>query len=297
LSYKESTIIVIVLFNRQTMTSTLLLSITMLIVVFSHASSETIDLTNCEQQRCDKSVLAPFREALEAPEAQQYRHPGDSEKRKNIVFLKTHKTGSGTMASFLFRFASRHHSRFFIASDSTDKRASTMSKKIFQSWAAHHKSLPKAKANTLLRHVAYHSEPPPLPLPKLIEFYQYIIDKPFIVTLVREPMQHVISYMYWYERPKVEKLGLTEAIKQRLPTSPQCRELGITTDEQLDLFIESGMYLFDMICLTEHFDECSVMLRRRMNWDLLDITYLRVHDADEDVIMFETIDLCFALFF
>jgi hypothetical protein len=59
-------------------------------------------------------VLAPLQAALATPEAQRYRHHADSEKRKNVALFKTHKTAGGTLASVLFRFASRHHSRFFV---------------------------------------------------------------------------------------------------------------------------------------------------------------------------------------
>jgi hypothetical protein len=114
----------------------------------------------------------------------------------------------------------------------------------------------------------------------MVEFFNHIIDKPFIITVLREPLQQLLSFMYWYHDSKIQKYGLTQALKQG-PSNPQCRELGITTDEQLDRFLESDMYLFDMICVTEHFDECMVMLRRRMNWDMVDITYLRIHDAKE----------------
>jgi hypothetical protein len=136
-----------------------------------------------------------------------------------------------------------------------------------------------------MKHVARHGRPPPLPLPEMIEFFKYIIDKPLIITIMREPMEQVLSTMYYFLTKDVQHNGLTATI-ETFPANPQCRELGITTDEELDRFIESGMDMFDLICVTEHFDECMVMLRRRMNWDMVDITYLRIHDAEENEIMY-----------
>jgi hypothetical protein len=235
-----------------------------------------------ESKVTDNTVLAPFQAALAAPESQRYLHQGDLEKRKNIVLYKTHKTAGGTLCSVLFRFASRHHSRIFNAGGDI---GATFPPSTFRSWSAHHRSLEKAHYNTLFRHVGRSGELPPLHLHEMIEFFQYIIDKPFIITVLREPLQHTLSYIFFYHKKEVSKLGLTKTIDEHLPENPQCTELGITTDDQLNHFIESEMALFDMFCVTEHFDECMVMLRRRMNWDMVDITYLRVHDADEDEIM------------
>jgi hypothetical protein len=124
----------------------------------------------------------------------------------------------------------------------------------------------------------------------MIDFFHHIINKPVILTMIREPLSHTLSWLAYFRPFVFGRDGRSQPahiIQSQLRTDNlQCRELGITTDKELDAFIASGMDLFDMICVTEHFDECMVMLRRRMNWDMVDITYLRIHDANEPLFAF-----------
>jgi hypothetical protein len=268
------------------MASTLVLAV----VVLAAASATPVEVSRrssfsdllAESKLSDNSILAPFQAALASPEAQMFLHQGDSQKHKNIVMYKTHKTAGGTLCSVLFRFASRHHSR--ILNDSPE--ITEISKDVFINWSVNHTSQLQDHYNTVMRHVGPKSGPPPLPLPEMIKFFQYIIDKPLIITVLREPLEQSLSYLYFYHGKEISLLGLTKAIEEYLPHNPQGAEFGIDTQEKLNRFLEIEMDLFDMICVTEHFDECMVLLRRRMNWDMVDITYLRVHDADENEILF-----------
>ena len=56
-------------------------------------------------------------------------------------------------------------------------------------------------------------------------------------------------------------------------------EFGLKTKEDVDVFLNSTWKDFELVCLTEYFDECLVMMRRRFNWNMLDITYLRLLDS------------------
>jgi hypothetical protein len=267
------------------MAATLFLAI--LVLMAASANSEELqrnafDDLLAESKHSDNTVLAPFQAALAAPSAQKYLHQGESKKLMNIVLYKTHKTAGGTLCSVLFRFASRHHSRIFNA----DNGSAPIPSNAFRNWTVNHTLYQQGSYNTLMRHVAFKASPPPLPLSEMIEFFKYIINKPFIITVLRESLEQSLSYLYFYYGKEISRLGLTKAIEEYLPHNPQGAELGIDTQEKLYRFLESEMDLFDMICVTEHFDECMVMLRRRMNWDMVDITYLRVHDADEEKIMF-----------
>lgn len=254
----------------------LLLSAIALVTVRSKFSGAPFETLLAESKLSDNRVLAPLQAALAAPEAQQYRHQVNSKKRNNIALLKTYKTAGGTLASVLFRFASRHHSRIFPG----ESLSNVHFKQLLYSWPSNRTMLARSQCNTIMRHsVSPLSAPHPMPV--MIEFFNHIIDRPFVITVLREPIGHMLSYLYFFEVQDISEHGLTETINKLAPTNPQCKELGIDTEEDLNRFIESEMYLFDMICLTEYFDECMVMLRRRMNWDMVDVTYLRVHDADE----------------
>ena len=124
----------------------------------------------------------------------------------------------------------------------------------------------------------------------VFDLYHYLIKDPAVITILREPIKHALSWACFYNLPQT--LKDLEAKVKSLKPNKVCEEFGIVTLEQLKYFIANHFPKFELVCISEFFDECMVMMRRRFNWSLLDITYLRLLDS-EDVRFVATIALFF----
>ena len=72
---------------------------------------------------------------------------------------------------------------------------------------------------------------------------------------------------------------LERIIATILPSNILAAEFALVTEEDVANFLANDWNLFSLVCLSEAFDECVVMMRRMFNWDMLDITYLRLLDS------------------
>jgi hypothetical protein len=208
---------------------------------------------------------------------------GSSTYQKKVAFLKTHKTGSATMTGVLFRFACRHNARVLIEGHLTQTRF-----ELVRQWRSEFDPLQlKVKEPQQFDMVFQHIVPAltkyrdiRVPFSVTLQYYKFNIHEPFIFTIVREPVAAALSWLSYFEK---KQKGETESHAiMRIPENRQCSEFGIYTQEDLDSFLTNSFPSINLICLTEKFDECLVLLRRRLNWSPIDISYLQVHNRTEE---------------
>ena len=119
-------------------------------------------------------------------------------------------------------------------------------------------------------------------MPTLLDFYDFIIDHPAVVTIVRHPYSHTLSHIA-YRFPPSSPEGFNEMIHKHVPRNALCAGLGLHNRTEIDEFLEHTSKRFSLICILEAFDECLVLMRRMFNWTMKDITYMNVLDSSQNM--------------
>ena len=184
------------------------------------------------------------------------------------------------MAAVLYRYAARHALRVFSPPRST---ATVLDPKLISQNPPYGSATDAlARSNMFLHHVSGPDAGPHVPLNDVIRFIGRIVHSPRqTVTLVREPLSHALSHLCYYMLP-ADIYDVERLLFQRLQHNVMAQDFGITNEDDFETFAQGDFGLFDLVCITEYFDECLVMMRRRFNWDMLDITYIRLLDSEEN---------------
>jgi hypothetical protein len=217
---------------------------------------------------------------LESPQVSEFNSESEFPKKTNIAFFNTHQTGSTTLASILYRFAARHNSSVFVGQD-FEQAPSHLIKPVNFEHFKHNRSLVgnEHAYNLVFSHLSDQFLNVPLPgsVTEVRELFDYLIDDPYVVTMLNAPIDTSLSWMFAHY-PDEARADLAGTIDKHLPFSPSCYDFGITSTAEGMQMREAFESSFNLIVLKEFFDECMVMLRRHMNWDLEDILYLDVPD-------------------
>eukprot|EP00042_Codosiga_hollandica_P030785 m.181032 g.181032 ORF g.181032 m.181032 type:complete len:201 (+) comp53453_c0_seq1:800-1402(+) len=108
-------------------------------------------------------------------------------------------------------------------------------------------------------------------------FYETILRRPAVLTIIREPLAHALSWLCFYRRPqKMEELVRE---METMPENLMAKDLGLYSDSDVQRFLETDSWRFALICLTEMFDECLLMLKRKFGLSFREIMYLRQLDS------------------
>lgn len=226
--------------------------------------------------------------------------------KHNVFFLKTHKTGGTTIAGILARFALNNNLTVAIGKD------------IKKGMPQDKNGLPKiyyrtrtGKYNIWLRHLLGNGELSPGGFSKKRWGRLFFNDTKYL-TILREPLANFESLFYYnksaqpyFKNPcfkgSSESLELfvknphkyTNCAKsyrwwslQPLPRNPMSMDLGLTAGQHSSVqkihevikTVEKG---FDLVMLTEYFDESLILLRDLMNWSYEDIMYFKVRTRAE----------------
>ena len=191
---------------------------------------------------------------------------------RHIGFLKVHKAGSTTIQNMLFRFGLKRNLTFVIP-----KSGNTFSVS---------KTLP-VKAGGHYDILAIHTS-----------FDKSIFDKmlPYDkvnIGIVREPLDRMISAAYYFRRA-YHLRSISEPFIQKLVNHPEKydeqdfsqtknamgRDFGFeanTHESETDAILEKLKFLdkeFRLVLVLERFDECLVLLKRFLGWQVSDILYI-----------------------
>jgi adenosine deaminase len=112
------------------------------------------------------------------------------------------------------------------------------------------------------------------------DLYSSAMMRPYtIVTQVREPLSHALSWLSYIDELKTIK-EIADAIDAGKVLNRMCHDFAINNEADLNDFIARTLPgLF--VCPTESLDECAVVLRRKFSWSYLDITYMNLHDSHD----------------
>ncbi|KAK6194600.1 hypothetical protein SNE40_000206 [Patella caerulea] len=189
----------------------------------------------------------------------------------NIAFLKVHKCGSTTMSNILHRFALRHNLNVVLPNTNRTIRQFWILGSLDTNTTK--KIIPVARGenyNILAVDTFYNKQ----------IYDQLIPDHPFFLAIFREPVERYISFLFY-------NAEISPKMKQKMKTDPYIfRNFTGKASSALEDF---SFYLqnlssirftermdneFDMIMVTEYFDESLILLKRKLCWTFQDILYI-----------------------
>ncbi|XP_006813848.1 galactosylceramide sulfotransferase-like [Saccoglossus kowalevskii] len=203
--------------------------------------------------------------------------PSTCQPAENMVFIKTHKTGSTSLHCIFCRYGYANKLSFVFSTRNT-KDGHIRKEHLNQSII-----LPpiggfvnsSSKYNILTGHVSY----------KRKTINSFMEDNPIYVTILREPATHVESHMNFFSQRK-QVMASMQAFLKKPRTSKneagrnnQLREFGLSFESTLNERIvnETIMTLdkeFDLVLILEYFDESLILLKHLLCWSFEDIIYL-----------------------
>ncbi|KAK0055736.1 galactosylceramide sulfotransferase [Biomphalaria pfeifferi] len=213
---------------------------------------------------------------------------------KNVVFIKTHKTGSSTIANIMFRFGLRHNLNFALPNTKLytidfnymSKPGEVMTLDFFY-------PLPDNQEYNILAHHSIYNR----------TFYHQVMPKnTTYISILREPFAQMVStYEYYrFENKFVsmspERFNASNPISSFMENpyiytqsgtnftymrNKQAQDLGFMQEhlepskfkEYIDILDKD----FDLIMILEYFDESLLILKHQLCWELKDILYIPVN--------------------
>jgi len=206
----------------------------------------------------------------------------------SVVLVKTHKTGSSTLANILHRLGDVRGSKFLLP----------MADDIFLGWPSSFpgqgQTAAEASVDVISNHAVYNSE----------RMQYFMRSPPFFITLLREPRgQAVSAYNYFsgkqdweqhvswleseaspgstdmqsalYLNPQAHDLGWYEYVGQTRAYDTDVMKIQQWLTELDNDFIGRGL-----VILSEHFDAWLVLLQRGLGCDLRELSYVRLKTAE-----------------
>ncbi|XP_068713855.1 galactosylceramide sulfotransferase-like [Montipora foliosa] len=217
--------------------------------------------------------------------------------RKNVVFLKTHKTGGSTLSNILNRFGDRNNLVFVVPTQKYNR--------LGWPWFFHEKFMihyNKTKPNILCSHARYNRE--------VLE--RIMPNDTVYVTILRDPVEHfesTFSYMAFdeilgisnetdpleafFQNPKDVLVNylLTQDLRinsdrLKLIRNGMFYDLGLESkdfDNTLNIHraIRKLDKEFDLVLITEYFEESMVMLKNLLCWETQDMAHFHLNQRRE----------------
>ncbi|XP_048587739.1 galactose-3-O-sulfotransferase 2 [Nematostella vectensis] len=217
--------------------------------------------------------------------------------KKNVVFLKTHKTGSSTISNIFHRYGEKHDLVFVLPVEET---TSLLGWPWF--FQESHVKQYNVKPNILCSHARYNRA----------TLTSFMPNDTVYVTILRDPVtqfESTFSYMKFSELLGISNESdaletFLEKPKEILVDYVLTKDLRVNS-HRLKL-IRNGMFFdlgleskdfenktriadsikdlesqFDLIMLLEHFDESLVLLRRLLCWEPNDVLYFSINQRDD----------------
>ncbi|XP_035308081.1 galactosylceramide sulfotransferase [Cricetulus griseus] len=210
---------------------------------------------------------------------------GECQPRRDIVFMKTHKTASSTLLNILFRFGQKHGLKFAFPNGRNDFHyPSFFARSLVQDYR------PGACFNIICNHMRFHYE----------EVRGLVRPGAAFITVIRDPARLFESSFHYFGSvvPLTWKLSSRDKLAEFLQDPDRYYDPSGYNAHYLrnllffDLGYDSGLdprsprvqehileveSRFHLVLLQEYFDESLVLLRELLCWDLEDMLYFKLN--------------------
>lgn len=205
---------------------------------------------------------------------------------QHVLYLKTHKTASSTLANIFYRYGDSRNLSFVLG------------KGMYIGWPerfllSHALPLDGTRPNFLCTHTRYNKKPMNFLFPKETSKY---------ITIIRNPVdqfESVFNYVgfgviYGFGQDPTESLkaflkkgiefkDIFKAQASRLARNPMSFDLGldyrffqnITAIKEYITFLEEE---FDLVLISDYFDESVVLMKRLLCWNFDDIIHIKSNE-------------------
>ncbi|RUS74185.1 hypothetical protein EGW08_018053, partial [Elysia chlorotica] len=237
------------------------------------------------------------------PQARIWKFSKAASEVRQIVFAKVHKAASSTLQNILLRFALARDLNVLIPSHPP----------VFSDRHSH--------ISGFLPHPGGHGKPFDIHCTHVIynetEVAKYFTTDAVRIAILREPIQQAISAL-WYYMKNFPYLGLVKGILKHyrdpvngLLNNPQdfddpgnergpafsytnnrmSVDLGFDLTDfeaskrnssKINAFIQQVEEQFDLVLISDYFDESMVLVRRYLRWSMKDILYIKRNSAQID---------------
>lgn len=202
---------------------------------------------------------------------------------RQVLFLKTHKTGSSTVANIFFRYGDSNDLSFVLSSDS------------MLGWPDRFRlvqALPRngIRPNFLCSHTRYNKKSMHHLFPKDTSMYITILRDPVdqfesvfnyielgeVFGFGRDPTESIKSFL----RNGIEFKNITTSRSSVLARNPTMFDFGLdyqfyqnlTAIKEYIAFLEKE---FDLVMIMEYFEESMVLLKRLLCWEFEDFFHIK----------------------
>ncbi|XP_071842638.1 galactosylceramide sulfotransferase-like isoform X2 [Apostichopus japonicus] len=216
---------------------------------------------------------------------------GTCQPQRNIVLLKTHKTGSSTLQNILYRYGDRNNLTFALPSGDNYFGTPYLFKESFVM------QFPNiTHFNILANHARYNRK----------AFLDVMPVNSFYITSLRHPTTQYESLYKYYKFPNrfhkaieefaenpekyyLESLHTTGKQRKQAGVNPMLYDLGLQKADlrnwskirQKAIEIERN---FGHVVISEYFDESLILLKEHLCWNLEDVAYFKLNArADYEV--------------
>lgn len=209
-----------------------------------------------------------------------------------IIFVKTHKTGSTTIANILFRLGEARQRRFMLGCSQAGCDGHLGWPGPFPGQEAERFwGPPRNQFDIICNHAVYDDK-------RMRSYTTSSPRGPFLFTVLREPLSQIRSAFEYFKPHVTDWASRILAMEAMVPDSSkdaarfrnsQARDLGWyhqagdasldSQDELVDEWLASLGRNFSLVVLTEHFDEGLVLLSRKFGVEIEELKYLKVEPA------------------
>ncbi|XP_041471418.1 galactosylceramide sulfotransferase-like [Lytechinus variegatus] len=221
-----------------------------------------------------------------SPFEQEKRDESRCVPRENIMYLKTHKTGSSTLQNINYRYGDAHGLTFALPKRGVHLGTPSLFNR------THPVKSPSGKYNVLANHARYNRP----------EMAEIMYKNAAYVTIIRHPSTQFESMYAYYGFQRNFNVTLKEfadnpqtyyrreiAKPHHTALNPTLYDLGMQKPEMADECVIRNKIAtleddFDLVLIAEYLLESLVLLRELMCWDLSDMTYFssRVRTNSEE---------------
>ncbi|XP_077987565.1 galactosylceramide sulfotransferase-like [Glandiceps talaboti] len=231
--------------------------------------------------------ITDYNELFDCPSPPKWlRQNGECHHKRNILFLKTRRTGSSTVQNLMFRHGEKHNLNFVLPLEGN--QFGGPSGLPFQKSQIMKTNLTRDDYN-ILCHQARFNE---------IGFSSIMPKDSVYITIIRDPITQFESF---FTQMQIEKLfripgkddkpsfktflekpetyyNIQPVNIRMWSRNPMLFDLGITYQDtmllrQINKYVEFLDSKFDFVMLTEFFDESLILLKKFLCLDIEDITY------------------------
>ena len=205
-------------------------------------------------------------------------------KKFNIAFMKTHKTGSSTIASILNRFTDLENISIALPKHNSHMFPLTLP---FSRSFVDFSRLKGNRTNVLNAHMLFNKK----------EIDEVMYPDYMLITILRDPAKQVRSAYYYFGMEKYynitakkhfehfirnpfeyygknKKIWREEVLlRNSMSTDLNFKGFSYNSDNNIKEFIKYLDIVFDFVLITDLFDESLILLKEKMCWSYFDVTY------------------------